>query len=100
MEEKFQSPYQVPWEKLRIEVLQANSSGIVASLKTKIFDLIVPQEEIFQFDLRITLTFKWAYYQMAIYFCKINISQLPKDSISTYNLRYFEKSTSGLNILK
>ena len=64
------------------------------------FGLRVLQEEIFQFYLRITLTFKWAYYKIGIYFCEINyIFQLPKDCFSTYKLRYFERSPSGV-ILK
>ena len=101
MEEKFQSPQQVPQERLRVEILQANSSGLVVSLKTKIFGLRVPQEEIFQFYLRTALIFKWAYYQVRIYFCDINyVFQLPKNKISIYNFRYFKNSPSELNILK
>ena len=37
---------------LSVKVLQANSSGLVVSLKTKMFGLRVPQEEILQFYLK------------------------------------------------
>ena len=47
MEEKFQRPWQVPLQRLRVEILQANSSGLVVSLKTKILGLRVLQEIIF-----------------------------------------------------
>ena len=40
------------------------SSGPVVSLKTNIFSLRVPYEEIFQFYSRIKLTFKWTNYQI------------------------------------
>ena len=70
---------------MRVEILQVNSSGLVVSLKTKIFGLGVPQEEIFTFYLRITLTFKWAYYQIGIYFSEVNcIFRLPKDCFKVH----------------
>ena len=47
MEEKSQRPWQAPLERLRVEILQANSSGLVVSLKTKILGLRVLQEGIF-----------------------------------------------------
>ena len=58
MQEKFQSPLEVLSERLRVEILQANTSGLAVSLKTKIFGLGVPQEEIFQVYLGIALIFK------------------------------------------
>ena len=67
----------------KIEILQSNSSGLVVSLKTQIFGLREPQKEIFEFYLRIRLTFKWSYYHIGIYFCEINyVFWLPKDCFS------------------
>ena len=64
-----------------------NSLGLVVSRKTKMLGLSVPQEDIFQFHLRIALSFKWTNYQIGIYFCEIDyIFRLPKDCISAYNL--------------
>ena len=77
---------------MRVEILQVNSSGLAVSLKTKIFGLRVPQEEIFTFYLRITITFKWAYYQIGIYFSEVNC-------ISDYQ-RYCFKVHIILNISK
>ena len=63
----------------KIEILQSNNSGLVALLKTKAFVLREPQEEIFEFYLRITLTFRWSYYHIGVYFSEINyIFRLPK----------------------
>ena len=42
---------------MRIKILRANRSGLVVLLRTKLFDLSVPEEEIFQFYLWITLIF-------------------------------------------
>ena len=38
-EEKFQSPQQVPYERLRVEILQVNDSWLTVLLETKIFGL-------------------------------------------------------------
>ena len=38
-EEKFQSPQQVPYERLRVEILQVNDSGLTVLLETKVFGL-------------------------------------------------------------
>ena len=74
-----------------VEFLQANSSGLVISLETKMFGLIVPQKEIFQFYLRTALTFKWAYYQIGIF------SDYQRTALVHNNS---ERNASGLIILK
>ena len=68
--------------RLRVKTLQTNNSGLVVSLKTFFFYLRVPHKKVFQFSLRITLTFKWEYYQTGIYFCENYIFRLPKDCFS------------------
>ena len=81
-------------KRLTVEILQAKSPGLALSFKIKIFGLREPQEEILQFYVKTTITFKWAYYQIGIYFCEISyIFQLPKDCFSTYKLLDILKSS-------
>ena len=73
---------------MRIKILRTNSSVLVVLLRTKLFDLSVPEEEIFQFYLWITLIFI-----------------LPDWNIFLWNKKYFLTSkwllsSSGLLIRK
>ena len=85
---------------MRVKILQANSSGLAVSLKRKLFGLRMPQEEILEFYLRITLTFKWAYYQTRLCFCEIRMYFFAICCFNKHHLIYFAESDLGLIILK
>ena len=84
---------------MRVEIFQPDSSGLIVSLKTKIFGLRVPQEEIFQSKKYANSKNQKNYtnFQMGT-LSDWNIIFWNKFYFGTaleHNIRYFERSLSG-----
>ena len=70
---KIPKPTTSPYERLRVEILQVNDSGLTVLLETKIFGLESATRRKIPILFKNHATFKWAYYQIGIYFCEIKL---------------------------